>query len=269
MTVRASISRRTWAVLGVSVVAVAAMYAAILAGGDAALYASDIGETAIVWAAAAFTLSAALSFSPGEELRRQWLLIGIGVVMYAMGDTVWAFIELVQKREVPYPGLADLFYVLQYVFFAVGVSRAALAFRGIFDVRKPAIYAGGIGAVLAGAQYVFVLHPIVVGESGIGEKALNLFYPLGDVLLELVPALFILFVVANLGRGSLGWPWRAVAVAMAVMAVTDTAFVWLQNQDLYASGMVVDVGWALGNAAIAVGASLARDIAHPLRAGGA
>jgi diguanylate cyclase len=256
------VSRRTWTILAAGLGMTALVYVLILLklGGEfGQTVTSDIGGIIVVGFAAIVVLLSAGSFKPGEPFRRLWVLIGAGICMYVVGDLIWTVIEVGMRGEVPYPGFSDIFYVLEYVFLGAGIIMAAVGYRRLIDVRAPLAMAAGLTALLGVALYFGVLKDVFTTQAPFGEKALNIFYPSGDLLLELMPALFIAFVVARLGRGRLARPWWAVAVGVAILAVADSSFSWLSAHDLYASGNVVDMGWMAGHTLIAVGASLAVD----------
>ena len=50
---------------------------------------------------------------PGVRPARHWapVLLGLGVLSFAVGQGIWAIYELVLHREVPFPSLADLGYL--------------------------------------------------------------------------------------------------------------------------------------------------------------
>lgn len=224
---------------------------------------SDLGETAVIAVAAVTILLSAARMDTGP-FRTRWLLIGAGVSAYAVGDAVWSFIELVKRSEVPYPGVPDLFYLLEYALLAIAIMGAGLAYRRIIDIRRPAVLAGTATIVGAVALWLSFIAPLARDtESALGERVLNVFYPMADVLLLAGPALFTILVVARLGTGRLGRPWWPVAVGALVLASSDTAFSWMSASDTYRPGTVVDVGWMLAHVAIAVGALTALDLAKP------
>ncbi|HEX9092881.1 MAG TPA: hypothetical protein VF902_02755, partial [Coriobacteriia bacterium] len=136
------ISTRTWIVAGIGLVLLLGAVFGITSAAtgefaDKAI--SDIVETLIGLLSAGFVIWAALSIGKGEPVGRQWLLIGGGVLMFAIGDVVWTYYEVVAQVEPPYPGLADVFYVLQYPLLAAGVILAAVAYRRLVDVKVPVI----------------------------------------------------------------------------------------------------------------------------------
>lgn len=258
------ISTRSRAFIVFTLAATAAIYTIIALGlgGDAGTTAAaDLGESVIVSVSAALILWVALRFPRGESIRGQWMFIGIGAALFALGDIAWSYYELVLGADVPFPGVPDIFYVAAYVFVAIGIMWAALAFRSLFDVR-PQFMLAALIVLISGIALYFGLLADIVGdvESNLSERVLGAFYPLGDLVLELGPALFILLVAMKLGGGRFAWPWRAVAAGFFVLAITDTAFTWLDWNELYASGHIVDAGWMLGYALVGFGASIAADV---------
>ncbi len=226
---------------------------------------SDIGEFAIVAVTAVFVMVTALRWDKGDSVRNQWLLVGASAAAFAVGDLVWSYYELMTAApdlgEVPYPGIPDIFYLLVYPLFAAALLMAALGYRRLVDVKKPLAISGAITVGMLALMSFAVLRDIAMdAEIGVLEKAVSLFYPAGDVILHLAPALFIVFVVSQLAGGKLSWPWIAVSAAVAVIAVSDSAYSYMAWQETYASGNIIDMGWMLGYGLLAVAASLARDV---------
>lgn len=260
-------SRRTWMVLVLGIALALSVQMLVMSGlgGEAVTTAiSDFGGILIIGAAAIVTINTARAFERGESLRRQWLAVGVGIALYVVGDMVWTFIEVIQGADVPYPGVPDIFYVSLYIFLGYGLVSAAWAYRGLVDVKRPLWMSGVVTAAAGAALYAVLLKDIFADPSvGLLEKALDLYYPLADVLLLLGPAVFIVLVVSQLGRGLLATPWRFVMAGAAFLAVADTVYQWLEWRELYSSGHIVDLGWMLGYVLIAAGASAMRDIIRP------
>lgn len=258
-------SRTTWAwfAMAVALVASIALLVTLEVGGEMGVLAiADIGETVVVALAGAITLLTAKRLGPSTSVGRPWLLIGLGALSYAVGDVIWTVIEVGMRAEVPYPGLPDIFYLLEYPLVAFGVLSSGLAYRHLLDIKRPAIIAAGVGLGLSAVVYVGLLAPYVLfdPEIALGEKVLSALYPLGDVLFMLMPAVFVVAVVRSLGGGRLAWPWWAVAAGAVLIALADTGYSWLSVYDLYESGSFIDHGWSLGHAFIMLGALFARDL---------
>ena len=53
-------------------------------------------------------LFVAVKIGVGQSIGRQWLLLGLGVAMFAVGDILWTSFELFLEID-PYPSIADVF----------------------------------------------------------------------------------------------------------------------------------------------------------------
>lgn len=258
----------TWAIFATALLITALGAAVVLsgAGGEqAAVAASDVQEMMVVGLAAVVILRVASHLGTTTPVGRPWLLIGLGAGFYAIGDTIWTIIEVAVGQEVPYPGIPDIFYLAEYPFFAIGIIGAGLAYRHLVDVKRPAILAGAAGVVMTLGMFVGLLWPTVLKPADISlpEKVISTLYPVGDVLLMVTPALFVILVLRQLGGGRLSWPWFAVAAGTALIAVADSMYSWLSAYDMYASGNPVDFGWSIGHALVMFGALIAWDLSRP------
>lgn len=263
---RTAVSRYTWLIFGIAVLIVVAQAALVVfsVGGETGVVAaSDIGELLVVGLSAVAILRSARVLGFKTSVGRPWLLIGLGALSYLVGDAIWTVMEVFMGLEVPYPGLPDVFYLIEYPLFAAGILSAGLAFKGLVEMRKPAIVGAGTALGLSLVVYFGLLQPFVLFEPdvGLGEKVLSTLYPLGDVVLMVAPAAFVLAVVASLSGGRLAWPWWAVAFGAALIAISDTGYSWLSTYDLYKSGSFIDYGWGLGHAFVMLGSLIARDFA--------
>lgn len=258
------ISRRTIAVAYIGLGIIAALAAIIVFSHSerVGVVVSDIGEALIVCASAAVIFVAARGLGAGT-LRRNWMLIALGVASFGVGDVIWGIIEVGMGKEVPYPGLPDVFYLGEYVFLGAGIALAGLAYRGLVPVRKPLVIALSGTAVIAGALWFTFISPVVVAGDWNPESILSAIYPLADIILLFGPALFIVLIVAQLGGGRLGWPWLAVSSGALVLALSDSVYSYLSAIDVYRSGMAVDYGWMVAHVLIALGALIAQDLSKP------
>ncbi len=261
--------RATWVVLvlgAAATVLVQGLVAAGIGGESMTTAISDLGGILIIGAAATIVIRTALRFERGEPVRRQWLAVGTGIVLYVLGDVVWSWYELALRVEPPFPGPPDIFYMAMYAFLGYGLITAALAYRTCVDPRRPLVTSLLVGTTGWIVLYLSLLEDILADPTmGWVERVVNLYYPSADVIFLLGPAVFALLVVARLGRGLLAVPWRLVVTGVALIAVSDTAYQWLEWRGTYASGDLVDAGWMLGWVAIAAAGMAMREIAAPAR----
>lgn len=262
---RFSASRRTTVVLVTGLLAIVAMtllFVLHVGGETGATWVSDLGEPIVVLASAAFVVAAARAMG-ASRLGRPWLLLGLGVLAFGLGDVVWSVIELGMGRTVPYPGLPDLFYIAMYPLVAFGLVIAANRYRGLVSLRKSFIQAAVFTIALAVLLFVAFLKPYVLSQGlPPGEAALSVFYPLADVVFLLGPAIAVALVIGSLGGGRLAWPWWAVIAGVVAFSLADIGYAYLSARELYASGSLTDVAWSFAAVAIAYGASLAWDLSR-------
>ena len=181
--------------------------------------------------------------SPDE--RSVWWLFALGMVLWGTGSVYYS-ISLWDREVVPYPSVADGFWLAFYipVYAALYIllrKRAGSAARGVWlDAVVAGLGVGGAGAAL-GFQTV-----LEHSEGAAVGVATNLAYPIGDLgLLALVVA--AVTVVGWRGSGL----WRLVAGAFALFAVADSIYLFQVAEGTYAVGGIADLGWPL--AALLVG----------------
>lgn len=258
------LSNRTLAVLGAlfaMIVAIAWVVISGIGGETVGLWVADVGSTVVSSAAAAVVLLTARRYRAGEPYRRYWTLIGAGILVYAVGDLIWAFYEL-GSGDVPYPGLPDVFYFAEYVFLGAALVLAAMGYRALLDVRTPSIIAVTVCVVLAAGLWFGYLGPTVAADPGIPliEKLVSIGYPMADVFIALGPALLLFLLTRQLAGGRLGWPWLPVVLGAVMLAASDTGYALAEATGSYATGGVLEYGWMLAHVLLAFGALIGRDV---------
>lgn len=207
-------------------------------------------------------ISIALRIGLGQGVGRQWLLVGLGVASFAIGDIIWTVLELHMGLD-PYPSLADPFYVLQYVFFVTAMVLAVRSYRELSPIRTPVVIAAVVALILGIVVYAALLGPYIfpagTAELGFWGLIVSTLYPLGDVFFMLAPALALALVIRQLGAGRLGWPWWIVILGAVIYAVTDSVYAYA---DWSGAGLTaaLEMGWAAANLTFAIAALVARDV---------
>jgi diguanylate cyclase (GGDEF)-like protein len=207
-----------------------------------------IGPLAIVAAAVPALRSRWRDSSPA--VRRSSTFLILGVASFVIGQSIWAFYELVLHRETPFPSLADVGFFAEYVFLFVGVLQ--LPTRPLPTVARVRIVLDSLMsmAALVTFSWYFILAPMLVGgrQSPLAT-ALGFFYPLADLAL-----LFCVLLLA--GRRSLPGTRPALlflCTGLCSIVIIDTAFAYGTLHRLYTTGSFLDVFWPLGYMLIALG----------------
>jgi hypothetical protein len=210
-------------------------------------------------AAFAIMMWVAFGFEKGETLRKVWLLMALGVAMYAIGDFVWTYIELVQELD-PYPSVADVFYMLEYPFFVAAMGIAIASYRKIVNLTGPIVIGLLVGAAAIVGIYFVLLEPYIFAEEAdFAYTFVSAGYPVFDILFMAVPALILALTVGKLGAGRWAWPWWIVAVGGFVFAITDSYYSYVDWVGLDYPP-ILDIGWYGSSVLLAIAALVARDV---------
>ncbi len=221
----------------------------LLAGNRAVVLVVDNGGQ--LFAAAFGSMVCAGAAVRGDAASRwSWGLLAAGVGCWAGGQAIWSVYEVGLGREVPFPSLADLGFLLFPVVASAGLlcwlragERAAARARDLLD-----------GVVIAGSllslSWATTLGSVVaVGGEDRLAMVLSLAYPVGDVVMATLVLLTL--VRARPGHRSVQ---LSVAAGLGGLAVADSAYVYLVNAGTYSSGNLISAGWVTGFLLIAAGA---------------
>ncbi len=186
-----------------------------------------------------------------------WTLIGLGVVMWGIGETFWRY--YVSIGQTPFPSSADIGYF----------SFPLLVFVGL--LLQPSSEAGGkrllllmdslisMGSILAIAWYLLLGSLAQApGEANIA-KFLGLYYPISDMALL---SCVVFMLLRNQGRGHLATARRTgllmVGLGLCFFVTSDFIFNIQQNAGTYVEATWIDLGWPLGMMTIGLAAHLRR-----------
>ena len=210
-------------------------------GGDAAMWLGDAavmaGSLLCLWRAQAV---------PQE--RTAWLLIGLGLLSWLVGDCYWNIV-LSTLASPPVPSPADVGYVLFYPLVGAGlflqIRHAAGRFpQGfVFDWIL-----GGMAILAVVAASVF---PSVLTTSGgdLAEVLTNLAYPIGDLML-----IAVLVGAVQLNDWRPRGVWAVFGLGLLLTVVGDVVFLYLSAAGTYVGGGPLDALWIFGLLTVGVAA---------------
>ena len=215
-------------------------------GGLGVLRVDDLGQLGAATVAGAAALWA--SRRTTGRMRASWAAIGIGAGMWALGQVVWCYYELIGHRAVPFPGLADAGYLIFPIGAALGLwlfpstDDSGTRWRWLLDcgITVSAVitvsWATSLGAVAhAGGDSVFAF-------------TVAMAYPVGDIL---VLSMAIIALCRPCARHR---QLLLLSVAMVAMAVADSSFAYLTAIGKYVTGGLSDIGWVAAFLLLAVAA---------------
>lgn len=184
------------------------------------------------------------------RIRWGWSLLGGSALSWTAGEAIWSWYEVFQGREVPFPSLADVGYLL-----AVPLALAGIVMFFAPPVRLTSRLLAIVDALIVGAgmlliSWLTVLEPVYRGGTGsVFARAIGLAYPVGDVVI-----LSVVVVVSGRSRSPVRVPFAWIAAALAALALSDSAFAYLTTEGAYDTGQLVDAGWVVGFLILALAA---------------
>jgi diguanylate cyclase (GGDEF)-like protein len=190
-------------------------------------------------AAVVTSLSAARRCGPDSRRASAWRWMAVAVSCNGAGYLALIAYQLT-AGAIPFPSLADAFFLLFYPFFLIALVRfptpyepAAARVRSLVDVAIVALSATLV-------TWFLVLGPSVTApHTPFAIRAVSSAYPVGDVL-----QLFgVSWVSARAASGGIRRAMRLLVIATLVTAVADILVGWATVQGKYDGLAIPELFW--------------------------
>jgi PAS domain-containing protein len=167
------------------------------------------------------------------------ILMASGMFSYTLAETVWSILE-VGLHQQPFPSLADVFYILFYPLFTIGLIFLPTVQISVRERHKIVI---DIIILMIAAFLIFgdfIIGPILAnGEESTLALALSVAYPLLDLVLLFALMELVYRRLSSLDRGS----GLLLLAAVTLFIVSDVYFALQNTAKTYVSGGLVDTGY--------------------------
>lgn len=159
--------------------------------------------------------------------RTTWYLFAASILCFFLGNTILGIYQGILHLTVPFPSIADIFFVSAYPFiflalrsmFAIDERNGASA-----DILDSAVVALGALAILWPTLIAPYLSSPSIGTFGV---TVNVLYPLMDLVLIFLTVRYMVFARSTVVSRSL------ILMATTAMFVSDFMFDWISsNGDL-------------------------------------
>ena len=172
----------------------------------------------------------------------------LAVFLWFLGMTVWGIYEVVLHVDVPYPSIADVFYLAGYLPAFLGMGQFLWFFRKALTPGKLAV------AALSGLAIVFtisvvLLYPLMTESADILTKFFDVAYPLLDTLL----IVFALMMAVVLRKSRFANDWLWIALGLLLWGAGDIAFCYGTLMGWYYSGHPIGLFWLYACLALGLG----------------
>lgn len=189
---------------------------------------------------AAFAMAALLyksqSGARGGGMSRAYLSYSVGLFCWVLGESTWTLYSILLHVEVPFPSLADLFWLVGYAPLLLALLWQAWPFRGAFNPRKQILLSLGMcamGAVILSQTVPFILQQ----NESLLATIVGVAYPILDtLLLSIAIPVFILFRWGTYWR-----PMLFVLVGIMLQLIGDLLFAQSALSGSYYPGSPADL----------------------------
>jgi hypothetical protein len=152
-----------------------------------------------------------------------YLFLGLAFGLWFAAEAIWIYYETGLGIEMPFPSLADAFWLGGYVPFSYFLMGLLKNFLGLSkSLVLPVIFAASLGSVLIGNILLELYKTADLStQEGLASYMVSGAYPIVDMFL-LVPAVAALLQLRN------GWmtfmPWVFIVTGIIVFIIADIGF---------------------------------------------
>lgn len=199
-------------------------------------------ESLTVIVAAWVGLGAVSFFGTKSVLGKSLLFLSLGMFFWGLGCFLNIFF-------LDYPSIGDIGYILTIPFSGYGLF---LILKNIDFKYTPIniIKLVVLPLIILIPTYFFAINGNLGGDLSLSAKALNIIYPIGDVIF-LSFALLILSM--TYGGGIMFKPFAIISLGFGVEAIADYFYSYGMATDTYYNGNICDISFCIAFFIIGVG----------------
>ena len=218
-------------------------------------YPSFIGPLSNVLpsAGASFAFASALlcwrryGFRVHRRFEAVWFLFTLGTGMWIVAEVTWAIYYFILNVPVPYPSVADVFYIGGYFPLILGLAFYYGAFSVALSRRR--LVAAAISIVIVALVALGLVMPTELSK-GLGPLStlIDMIYPILDLILFSLTALCLaIFLGGRISR----W-WILFGAGSLLYVVGDEYFLYQVAAGTYYNGSIDDMFFILGYLTFAI-----------------
>jgi two-component system, cell cycle response regulator len=201
--------------------------------------------TGLMWGGVGLCLARAISV---REERAAWIAMTASLALWATADLMWT-LHYNHVEDPPFPNLADAFYLADYPFAYAGLI---LLLRSRLRPVRASLWLDGAvsGLTLAALTTALLYAPLLSATHGKpATVVVSLAYPVGDLLLLCSVGVALAVTGWRPGRA-----WALIALSIALTAIADAVYSYLESAGTYADGSILSTMWPASVLAMAVAA---------------
>jgi hypothetical protein len=170
-----------------------------------------------------------------------WMCFTVGMTLWFLGELSWAIYTFLLNVEIPYPSIADIFWLGGYIPLLIALFVYSRLFVSVLSNRKKALIAAIIiilGVLVSAALII----PIMGVEENLAILIIDLAYPLLDIALLSMA----LVGLAIFQKGGLGKSWLWIILGIMLNVAGDMIFSYTTAQGTYYNGHLSELLFIYG-----------------------
>lgn len=182
----------------------------------------------------AFAISAIICFQYYKKIgdrggvSKAILNTGIANTLFAIGSIIWIYYNFAESISVPYPSIADVFFLAMSIPYALAVGSLLQIYKTSAKASS-IVAASGVFLILVLAMMFFVGKPEISGELSFWENFFNFGFALSDSVYVGGGVALLIMAGGKIYRGILVWVLAMFTITMADLVFsyrTATEIVW-------------------------------------------
>ena len=173
-----------------------------------------------------------------DRISLVWLGYSLAMLLWLLGESMWAVYTLWYSIPIPYPSIADIFWLVGYLPLLISLIVQVWPLREVFATKQMRATIILMFA-LASALLVGLVPPTYASSLGEGfaTLAISLAYPLLDVaLLSVALPMVLLF-----RKGTFWRPFLFITIGLVLTFVADVLFTWTNLNGTYYDGNYLEL----------------------------
>jgi hypothetical protein len=173
-----------------------------------------------------------------DRISLVWLGYSLAMLLWLLGESMWAVYTLWYSIPIPYPSIADIFWLVGYLPLLISLIVQVWPLREVFATKQMRATIILMFA-LASALLVGLVPPTYASSLGEGfaTLAISLAYPLLDVaLLSVALPMVLLF-----RKGTFWRPFLFITIGLILTFVADVLFTWTNLNGTYYDGNYLEL----------------------------
>jgi hypothetical protein len=191
---------------------------------------NDVASVVCALTASLLFIVVWISTSNRDASKKIWRQMVIGLLFWTVAETIWAFYEVALGQEVPYPSIADFFWLFGYAIICLALFTQYRLFQ-VTPTQQQRMMIAILVLVFVLIGGLMVLGPIIQGfdPEDILVSLLNIAYPVFDLILLVL----VLSVIFSLEQGRFVLAWHILGVGLVFLAAADLMFSYADWNEIY------------------------------------